>query len=276
MKQLSLDEIQKLEFDILKEFDRICRKHNLRYTLAGGTLLGAVRHKGFIPWDDDIDVAMPRKDYVEFLKIAPEELSIASYKLHTPYDSYSRFSYSKLMDTRIVNIEFPHAVQHELSLYIDIFPLDGMMGNETERNRRKDRVDKLDKRLYRLKSAKYRKKEEKGIKKFIWSLLALLNMLYPKFYLIKKLDKMVMEYEFDTSDYVGSIIGGCGGYREMIKREEYEMIGSVEFEGCEFMSMKNTDLYLSNLYGDYMKLPPVEDRKQHENYFYWLKDTLKG
>lgn len=271
MVKLNLQETQKMEFEILKEFDRICRKHGLRYTLGGGTLLGAVRHKGFIPWDDDIDVAMPRKDYQRFLHVAGKELP-KHLIIHSPYNSYSRFSYTKIMDARTTYIEFPYAEEQELALYIDIFPLDGMVGTEEERKRRKDKVDALDRLLCRFKVARYKRKGEHGFRRIIWNIIAGLNLLLPKYFLIHMLDRRATKYDFDESEYVGSIIGGAGGYKEMIRREEYEMTGEEEFEGCHFMTLKNTDLYLSNLYGDYMQLPPIEERRAHDNEFYLLEE----
>lgn len=272
MRKLELREVQLMEFEILKEYDRVCRKHQLRYTLGGGTLLGAVRHKGFIPWDNDIDVAMPRADYHKFLKLASMELP-KHLKMYTPYNSDSRFSYSKILDLRTIDVEFQHCKEQPLRLYIDIFPLDGMQGTEQERKKRKNKVIRYVKWMHRLKEAKYKKKEAHGLQAVAWYMLSLVNCLVPRHVLIKYIDRYAAKYDFDTSEYVGCVIGGAGGHKELIKREEYAMTGEEEFEGCRFMTLKNTDLYLSNLYGDYMQLPPVEDRVTHSDTFYLLENT---
>ena len=106
-KRLTLEEIQKSELEILIEFDKICKKSNLKYGICGGTLLGAVRHKGFIPWDDDIDVEMPRPDYDKFIGISKNELP-NHLVLQTPYtDKLTTHAYGKICDLRTTLFEFP-------------------------------------------------------------------------------------------------------------------------------------------------------------------------
>ena len=128
--QNDLRKLQLVELDILKEFLRICKKHHLRYYALGGTLLGAVRHEGFIPWDDDIDVGMPRPDFRRFEKIAekelPEYLHYCSFMKTEGYHHYV----PRITDSRVKVIDESAAVDAEKEAWIDIFPLDGMPGNK--------------------------------------------------------------------------------------------------------------------------------------------------
>lgn len=125
-KKLSADELRKLqllELDILKEVDRICRKHNITYTIYGGTMLGAVRHKGFIPWDDDVDVAMLREDYDRFYKVCATELNSKYYAQSLETDRDYRWEYGRVLlnGTRFVRCNQEH-LKAQTSIFIDIIP----------------------------------------------------------------------------------------------------------------------------------------------------------
>jgi|AGTN01.3.fsa_nt_gi LPS biosynthesis protein len=129
MRELTQDELKDRAFELLKEFRDVCEKNNLRYYLTGGTLLGAVRHKGFIPWDDDIDVAMPRIDYLKFLKIYKREYdknNLFAYEINKNY----KYMFAKLCDKDTSLIEFDFDCKEKLGVYLDIFPIDGLGKNE--------------------------------------------------------------------------------------------------------------------------------------------------
>ena len=124
-----LEELHQIELDMLKEIDRICRRENIQYYLAGGTLLGAVRHKGFIPWDDDIDIAMARDEYERFLKVMKKERHPYLKIFAMEFDKEYQYTFAKVVDTRTRLIEEIGKDLPDMGVFIDIFPIDGL-GND--------------------------------------------------------------------------------------------------------------------------------------------------
>ena len=130
MKEMTLQDVQKVSFDILKDVHSFCELHQIRYSLAYGTLIGAVRHKGFIPWDDDVDIVIPRPDFERFCQ---EYKSSLGYELYTPEDSYNFLPYARVCDNEhtIVKTNRPWSTE-PTGIWIDIFPLDGLPSDETD------------------------------------------------------------------------------------------------------------------------------------------------
>ncbi len=148
MKKLNLDEIKKIEFEILIAFDTVCKEHNLRYGLSGGTLLGAIRHGGFIPWDDDIDVVMPRPDYERLIDISNKVFNDRLF-FSTPKTDYNTVhAYGKLYDMRTELIEFPDSKRLKSHVYIDVFPLDGLPNDANKNCKHRKKVRKRMLTLY--------------------------------------------------------------------------------------------------------------------------------
>ena len=123
MKSISLKEMQEIELQLLLEFDKVCKKHSLRYYMDGGTLLGAMCYQGFIPWDDDIDLKMPRPDYERLMELQQEFPDMIT--LDIPRQNHSEYTMIKLIDNRTILIEKGNQVNKETGVYIDIFPMDG-------------------------------------------------------------------------------------------------------------------------------------------------------
>ncbi len=136
--------IQLIELEMLNEVDRICKKHGIRYYLCGGTLLGAVRHSGFIPWDDDLDIFFPRKDYIKFAEIAPKELPDTMFyqDWHNEFDYPYNFAKIRMNGTKFCQNEIQHLNMHQ-GIFIDIFPLDSVPVNEKERTKYLTKVTRL-------------------------------------------------------------------------------------------------------------------------------------
>lgn len=267
-RKLSPDEIKKIELDILLEFARFCKENNLRYYLAGGTLLGAIRHKGFIPWDDDIDVCMPRKDYLKFIKTFGgwnENLEVKS-NLKNNFGA----PFSKIMDLR-TKIDAKYTDNDiDTNLWIDVFPVDGLPENLEEV---KEVYDKCDfyRRLLLLTGAKLG--EGKSIfKKYAKYLLKPLANIYGKKRCIDNIEKIAAKYPYDDCEYVGAITWGLYGVGERMLKSEFEQAVEVEFEGHRFPAFSCWDSYLKGLYGDYMKLPPIEKRKTHDMVAYLVEE----
>lgn len=271
MKQIkTVDEIHSIALQALIYLDSVCKENNLTYFLAGGTMLGAVRHKGFIPWDEDIDIAMPRSDYEKFIQICSEKKS--NYKVITTENSklYNRH-FAKLVDRRTFVSEPDIPPMDDYGIFIDIFPLDGL-GN----SRRGAIMHCLQIRFWSYMSTSSRGLEnlkantvKNVLRKIKFKVLVCCGS--ERIYRICR--EKCKKYDFYKSDYVGSVAGGIKGLKEIFERRVYSETMDVEFEGVTVSGMKYYDEYLKNMYGDYMKLPPKEQQiSNHDFTAYWRDD----
>ncbi len=270
MKGIDIEEMQKIELEILNCFSKFCEKHNLRYFLSNGTLLGAIRHKGFIPWDDDVDVYMPRNDYMTFLQLAGSSLG-EHYILRTPYNSKKYiYTYTKLYDDRTILIEWPETVRYQIGVYIDIFPVDGLPDSITEINDYFIKIRKLIRKnwLFILAGKRYTYDTRLSRKVYGYMIVFLAWLMGKKFY-FKKLDKLARSFDFEKSNYVALSVAGYGEV-EIIKQSGFAACKKVQFENNFFNAPAGYHEYLTSLYGDYLKLPPKEEQvKRHVNETYW-------
>lgn len=260
MQKLFSKDIKNVELNILLELNAFCKKNGLRYYLSGGTLLGAIRHHGFIPWDDDIDVCMPRKDYeylINNFSSAKSYLQIWSSenkKLDAPC--------AKLVDMR-TTVSNPYVKSNAYEkLWIDIMPIDGLPNDFNE-------VDKIYKECDRYRWILIRCDMVLGLgsttlKKCLKYVFKPLLNLYGKGRCIRNIEKIALKNPYETSEYVGAVTWGLYGTAERMLKSEFEKPVEVEFEGYKFPTFSCWDSYLHGLYGDYMKLPPVEQRKTHD------------
>lgn len=268
MEKLTLEQLQDIEYEILCNVADLCEKNGLRYGLAGGTLLGAVRHGGFIPWDDDIDIEMPRPDYIKFMKIADQLPN--RYKLSSPYNDLDNFhAYSKVYDLKTKLVEFPEGKKIDIHVYIDIFPIDGMPDEPIaqERHRLKCRRRMLS--MYAFRIAKFKLNETSGVKKLFWIFLKYIQNYLIKDRQIYYIDRICQKYDFDKSKYCSETIAGYG-FKETMPCIVYQFDGRVKFRDREFYTFRIPEYYLTNIYGDYMQLPPENQRYHHDNEAYIL------
>lgn len=269
MKKIELEELKQIELQILIELDRICRENKITYYLDGGTLIGAVRHKGFIPWDDDIDVCMPRCDYEKFKIIIRDNYK---YKLLDEDEPDYYYSFGKLVDNRTVLIEHD-SIYHprNLGVNIDIFPLDGMPEDSYELDKHYDDIQ-LQKKILILcgsKGVKFRKNILLWWKDFaLWWPNRKLNMDELKY----KFRCTVQKYDFNNSSMIISG-GSVYGRKDIIPKKFFRGTTELEFGGHSFYTMSGYDGYLTHYYNDYMQLPPIEKQKSHHHFTAYWKET---
>jgi lipopolysaccharide cholinephosphotransferase len=267
-KKISLPEIREIELDLLKELVKVCKANNLRYFLAGGTLLGAIRHQGFIPWDDDIDVLMPRKDYMQLVEIfnVENKENMKIFSIYNNSDYY--YSFLKLVDTRTTLIEHQKLLIKDLGVSIDIFPMDGMPESRVETKRLLKKIRQYYKMQYaaRLPGFSSDCRWYKFVQMYVRYILAK-RIGYKK--LIKNIENLTTKYDYETSDYIGCSVAGYG-IKERVSKKAFESAIEVQFEDGYYNAPIGYDEYLSNLYGNYMQLPSKEKRVSgHKTEAYW-------
>lgn len=274
MRLLDKRETQQELLRMLDCFVDYCKRHGLRYYLVGGTLLGAVRHRGFIPWDDDIDVGMPRADYERFLKLEQTEpiapfLHAISAKAGTLSNPYCELLH---MDTELER-DTSKYIREEcqiLHLFIDIFPQDGWPSSDLAA-RVLARYMKACRYLILCSRAKF----GKGVnllRKALKAPVVLLARMIGYRRLVRHVDCVARKWDYDRSKYVGAITYGIYGPGERCVREQVVDFTEVDFEGRKLCAPGCWDRYLSQIYGDYMTLPPEEKRKDHRLRV-WLREN---
>ena len=255
---MDLRQIQEAELQLLQTFAACCDKHQLRYYLAGGTLLGAVRHKGFIPWDDDIDVIMPRPDYEQFLEIAHSGELNGCRVMDDYHDMPVNTPFAKL-EKPDIKVSY-RLKQEQQSLWLDIFPMDGMPADDEELKRHLKELRHLDYCLWQAQSDG--QKIANPLKRIAKKVLFFGYRRKGSLYYAKKMTACAKKYSYDECEYVGCSVGKYGE-KERIRKADFEERCLMDFEGQPFYVSKGYDIYLKNLFGDYMTIPKEEDRHIH-------------
>lgn len=255
---LLLEEIHDELLKLLLRFDAFCREHGLRYSLDSGTLLGAVRHKGFIPWDDDIDVSMPRPDYERLLSME-DELPEGLHLVNAGNSDFP-FAFSKFCTDEIrVREPLYEGVMDEM-LWVDVFPMDGVPSDIREMKRSRRRVLRAVRRNI---SASVNHFDETGVRRIIKSVGGFLFRFgNPKERMLKAIDAAASSPGYDAAELLGCPVG-TEGFAWSVPKTGYEEFIEMEFEGRMFPCMSCWDEFLVALYGDYMQLPPEDQRRTH-------------
>lgn len=257
---LTLREIQLAELDILKQFDSFCRAHDICYSITAGTLLGAVRHKGFIPWDDDIDVFMPRPDYEKLLGLAGAVEAETGYVLSGHHDiELSVSPFAKLVDPCIfVMAEDLFTPEH---LWVDVFPVDGL---ENDPHKLKVQCYKADLMRLMLAAKTSPVKSAHGMaRRLVKRLFWIVGLPMSARDVAEHMTLHGKRVSFESADIVGPMIFSSCVLRDSFPRKAFDDMTTLEFEGESFPSIGCWDAYLTSVYGDYMQLPPVEKRATH-------------
>lgn len=259
-KKLNLKEIQEVELNIMREFHSFCEKYNLKYVLDGGTLLGAIRHNGFIPWDDDIDVSMPYPDYLNFLKLFEENnLNPDLLAMHDMVGNIG-IHYTKLVDLRTICLNPARDDKHRYSVFIDIFPMMSIEDNDEEALNRIKKILEL-----RKKSWKFINFKTHNPIKYLYRLI-FGNIKLKK--IVSEMEKICQEIEYGTTSRIRCVPAEM---RTLIPADNDHFENRIlkDFESYCFYIPNNYDKYLRNMYGDYMQLPPENKRYTHELDAYW-------
>ena len=272
IRKLSLKDIQGLSLEILQDVHAFCMENGITYSLAYGTLIGAFRHKGFIPWDDDIDIIMPRPDYDRFLATYRSD----RFKLLSSAGKDSYLCFSRVYDDQetAIRTTFPFAHDYQGGLWIDVFPADGVEDDFEAYKNRFETQFALWRKQYFLRDPKasfgaYRTLRNKC------------SLLYRKITrlngcglasVIDKMNRNASEVGFGTTRHWSQLACPDDGLQSYQLAEDFQTTIPVEFEGHVFQAMNGYDRVLRSIYGDYMQLPPEDKRGPQQSAiltFYW-------
>lgn len=247
--------------EMLKWFHNFCCENNLKYYALGGTMLGAMRHKGFIPWDDDIDIGMPRK-YYEKLIILMQNNEKKRYILETPNTQEKDYYYcfSKIYDTNTTLIENTK-YKIKRGIYLDIFPLDGTGNNlEDSKEYTKKIYNLYDLLLLKITGFRKGRSLYKNLGVFLFRFIP----VNPKI-ILRKLAKKCTERDYDEYLWVGNLMGAWR-FKEVMPKKYIGEPKLYKFENIEIFGVENPDAYLTTLYGNWRQLPPLEKRITHHDF----------
>ena len=256
---LTKNDCRERQLAIMDEVSRICEENSIHYSLAYGSLIGAVRHKGFIPWDDDVDILLLRSDYEKLKTVLKNQKDTPWMVVLEESSSKNVFPFMKVVDDRTMVKAEDNIASH--GIWIDVFPIDFLPGSPLKR--KIFLFSCLIKRALVLSSITDFSSRKLGKKGFVKLALYMFVKVIGQKRIVASYNKEVRRYITSNSDYVGCL---SSAYieKECFPRHVFEETILMEFEGRMYSCLKHYDEYLSHLYGDYMKLPPEDKRKTHE------------
>ena len=270
MKRITdIKELQSIQLGILKHFINFCETNNLRYQLAYGSVLGAVRHCGFIPWDDDIDVMMPREDFMRLVDLYDNTVQ-PIYKFESIYNRPDYYApLAKMRDNRtILEAGYGYEAKNELGVYIDLFVIDKLpKGKGLQIFHYK--LCQAIRYLWKMSILQYSAKSSSALVRMIKVPLMFLCKIIGYKNWIKAYERVAQIFKNSKSNYSGVIVYGEGINKEAFINEQFDKYSLLKFEDQMMRVPYDYKDYLIRMYGDYMKLPPVEERKVHPSEAYW-------
>ena len=253
-----LEDLKKVELEILIDFANFCDKHNLTYFLVGGTLLGSIRHKGFIPWDDDIDVGMPRSDYEKFLELYSKDTKSKYYVQSLETDSSYWQCYAKVRKSHTLVIESAiKDLNINKEIGIDIFPFDLVSANSYSDVKVRATL------IRSIRDTIQVKKNIKGISDCHHKIISLILKIFSIKRLYKTNKKLMTKDNNKDCNILMCFLMDYKIEKEFNEKSIFYPLKEGDFEGYKFKLPNNYDYYLTHVYGDYMKLPKKEDRVTH-------------
>lgn len=269
MKELSSDEIKKISFDILLFIDDYCKSKDITYFLCGGTMLGAFRHKGFIPWDDDIDIMLFRDDYERFISEFP---CSGHYELLNSRNTHNfPYPFTKVSDKRTYKVESIRTrFSGKIGVDVDVFPIDRVPENEVEIEAYYGEIKKMGEQLL---CATCRFGRGKSLKSTVLRNAGILLYRVKELLGLSSVERIIAEFDALAKKYSETNTSKCGitsiyhyGSKEVNTIKDYFPILYAPFEGRLFPIPSNYDVYLRKLYGNYMELPPLVFQRSHHSY----------
>lgn len=269
MEKISLEEYKKIILNVLKKVDTICRENGIKYFLFAGTLLGAVRHKGFIPWDDDIDICMMREDYDRLAKIIQSgEYGLNFIRIEENKDCF--YPYGKICDVNTVLHENNFKDVEGYGAFIDVFPFGYLPDSESERKKINNKYFRKYQFLTHCARTGFTK--SKSFKTNIKRWLAfVVSRPFSAEKITGKINDDFKKIGAQKTNHIGMI-----WWKKVWLAEDYEAVSEVEFEGYSFMAPLNPDRVLKMQFGDYMQLPPVEQQVLKHNLECYYKNKANG
>lgn len=260
MKEINSNNLKSIQIVILDKFSEYCKLNNLKYSLAYGTALGAVRHKGYIPWDDDVDVMMPRKDYEYFINNfnkSHNDIKCYSYPNNTDYCQ----PFAKICAENTVMNEYLYN-KDCYGVYIDLFPIDGVKNSL--------QVSFIAALLHALNA---KKAVNLGFRSVYKKMLIIIGKIILYFISVQKIVAFIQKYSrrHNINDALfACVLCSTTAKKEVLPKNIYEECVDIEFEGKKYFIVKDYDTYLHACYGDYMSLPPLNKRESTHKYkAYW-------
>ena len=269
MRAIDLREMQQIELKLLLELDKVCKKNSLRYYMDGGTLLGAMCYEGFIPWDDDIDLKMPRPDYDKLMTL---QLEFPDHiRLDAPSEAHCEYTMLKLIDDRTVLKEGHADSVKTTGVYLDVFPMDGHPGDRSEWETHVRKLQRLNS-LFHHSLENFQKLKKSG--SFISRIKGqLYSHIYTPWKLYQELTAFAKKYDYESADYVGLLIEG-DPQKERFEKAWLEPGFTLEFEGYQLPAPSGYKRHMEIFYGDHVTKPESYHNlpqypSQHDHEVYW-------
>lgn len=261
MKRITdIKELRSIQLGILDDIHNFCIANGITYFISCGSLIGAVRHKGYIPWDDDIDLYMPRKDYERFIKEYRNPSK--KYRVINPETEKNYFyTFAKVVDTRTLMTE-TETEGYKIGVYVDLFPVDYVSDDRRERVR----LFKRTRLLYKIRRCKISHKNYLKNAAAYW----IYKLLPVSVGCLNRIIRRLITLKQPTHTVANLTEAGCFNADRCFSAASIDGTVDVEFEGRRYKTMKGYKDYLSKTYGDYMTLPPVDQRQTHSFEAYWL------
>lgn len=263
MDKQTLRSVQLVQLEIAKEIKRVCEENGISYFLVGGTLIGAVRHKGFIPWDDDLDMGMLRSEFERFLQIAPSKLNDSFFLQTWHSDKEYPFAFAKVRKkgTLFIEANDSNKKTHQ-EIFVDLFPYDNFPSDNEEQVRFSKKIQNYRELMYMVNHMTIWKRQPTVSRKILRFIKCVPDIIRATF---SNREKIIADYEKEMNKYnslttklVAQESGGVRFGKYPIKRDYIEKTTKLEFEGEYFECPLYYDAFLTDIYGNYMQLPPLE------------------